>query len=60
MHKIKPDIITSGTVTNNFKGTVERFLASINAFSFMSSAKETPAYWKRFGDTHIFSEIVLC
>ena len=47
MHKIKPDTITSGTVTNNFKGTIERFVASDNAFSFMSSVNETSAYWKR-------------
>ena len=48
MHKIKPGKLTEGTVKNNFKGTIERFVASDNAFSFMSSVKETSAYWKQF------------
>ena len=47
-HKIKPGTFTTGTVKNNFKGTIKRFVASDNAFSFMSSAKGTPAYWKDF------------
>ena len=44
MYKIKPGTITPGTVKNNFKGTIKRFVASNNAFSFMSSIKGTPAY----------------
>ena len=48
MHKIKPGTLTAGTVKNNFKGTIERFVASDNAFSFISSVKGTPAYWKQF------------
>ena len=48
MHKIKPGTLTAGTVKNNFKRTIEKFVASDNAFSFMSSAKRTPAYWKQF------------
>ena len=36
-----------GTVKNNLKGTTERFVASGNAFSFMSSVKET-ACCKKF------------
>ena len=43
MHKIKPGTLTAGTVKNNFKGTIERFVASDNAFSFMSLVKGTPA-----------------
>ena len=39
---------TAGTVKSNFKGTIERFLARNNAFSFISSVKETSAYWKQF------------
>ena len=31
MHKIKPGTLTAGTVKNNFKGTIERFVASDNA-----------------------------
>ena len=48
MHKIKPGTLTEGTFKNNFKGTIERFVASDNAFSFMSSVKRTPAYWQQF------------
>ena len=32
----------------DFKETIERFAASDNAFSFMSSVKGTSAYWKQF------------
>ena len=48
MHKIKPGTLTAGTVKSNFKRTVERFVASDNAFSFMSSVKGKLAYWKQF------------
>ena len=48
MHKIKPGTLTAGAVKTNFKETIERFVASGNAFSFMNSVKRTPAYWKQF------------
>ena len=48
MHKIKPGTFAAGTVKIYFKGTIERFVARDNAFSFMSSVKGTPAYWKQF------------
>ena len=48
MQKIKPGTLTAGTVKSNFKGTIERFVAKDNAFSFMNSVKGTPAYWKQF------------
>ena len=32
MHKIKPGTLTAGTGKNNFKGTIEKFVASGNAF----------------------------
>ena len=48
MDKIKPGKITAGTIKNNFKQTVKRFVASENAFSFTSLVKGTPAYWKQF------------
>ena len=44
MHKIKPGKLTAGMVKNNLQGTIERFVASDNAFSFMSSVKGTPPY----------------
>ena len=37
IHKIKPDKITAGTIENNFKGIIKRFVASDNAFLFMTS-----------------------
>ena len=48
MHKIKPGTLAVGMVKNNFKGVIGRFVASDNAFLFMSSVKGTPAYWKKF------------
>ena len=48
IHKIKPGALTAGTVKNNLKGTIERFVASENAFLFMGSVKGTPVYWKQF------------
>ena len=48
MHKIKPGMLTIGMVKNNLKETIERFVVSDNEFSFMSSVKGTPAYWKQF------------
>ena len=47
MHIIKSGVLAAGTVKSNFKGTIERFVARNNAFSFMSSVKGTPAYWKQ-------------
>ena len=39
MYKIKPGVLTAGTVM-----TIEMFVASDIAFSFMSSIKGAPAY----------------
>ena len=47
MHKIKSGTLTAGSIKSNFKESVERFVASDNTFSFMSSVKGTPAYWKQ-------------
>ena len=44
MHKIKPGTLTEGMGKNSFKGTIERFVASDNTFSLMSSVKGAPAY----------------
>ena len=48
MHKIKPGTLTEEAVKKDFKGTIWKFVARENAFSFISSVKETPAYWKQF------------
>ena len=71
MHKFKQGALTAGTVESDFKGTLDRFIAKGIAFSFMSSVKGTPAYWKQFlydaltmvkqlGIPTYFSEIVMC
>ena len=48
MHKIEPGTLLAGTVKNNLKGIIERFVASDNAFSFISSVKGTSGYRKQF------------
>ena len=47
MHKIRPGMLTAEIVKNNLKGIIERFVGSDNAFSFMTSVKGTPSYWKQ-------------
>ena len=42
MHKTKLGTLTPETVKSNFKGTIEKFVARDNAFSFMSSVKGPP------------------
>ena len=46
MHRIKADQLTARAMKQNYRDTVERFVASDNASSFMSFVKETLAYWK--------------
>ena len=40
--------LTAGMLSKNFKQRVQEFIAEDKAFSFMSSIKRTPAYWKKF------------
>ena len=45
MYEIKADQFTAGTIKQNYRGgTIDRFVGSDNAFSFISSVKGTPAY----------------
>ena len=48
MQKVRGMQITAGIVKQNYKESVKRLLSSENAYSFMSSVKGTPAYWKQF------------
>ena len=48
MHQIKPGTLTARAIKSHFKRAIARFGASDNAFSFTSSVKGTPAYWKKF------------
>ena len=43
MHKIKPGQLTAGTIKQNYRGTIDKYVASDNAFSFMSQVKGTPS-----------------
>ena len=44
MYRNKQGTLEAGTVKSNFKGIIDR----LDAFSFMRSTKETPAYLKHF------------
>ena len=48
MQKVCSNQLTAGMLTGNFKETVQSFVANDEAYSFMSTIKGTPAYWKRF------------
>ena len=47
MHKIKPGTLTAGTVKNSFTGTTGWFVATDDAFLFISLIKGKSAYWKQ-------------
>ena len=44
----KPSTLTAEVVKNNVKRTNDRFAASDNAFLFVSSVKQIPAYWRQY------------
>ena len=48
IYKIIASALTSETVENNLKRETEVFVASDNAFSFISSMKRTSGHWKQF------------
>ena len=48
MRKVVSYNLTEGMLCNNFKKKVKDFIASNQGFTFMSTIKETPAYWKKF------------
>ena len=48
MQKVRSNSLTAGMLSQNFKETVKSFVANDKAFSFMSTIKGTPAYWKKF------------
>ena len=47
MRKITSNSLNAGMLSSNFKATVQQFIAQDKAYSFMSSIKGTPAYWKK-------------
>ena len=48
MRKVATTNLTAGMLSRNFKETVQQFIASDAAFSFMNTKKGTQAYWKKF------------
>ena len=48
MRKITSNSLNAGMLSNNFKATVQQFIAQDKACSFMSSIEGTPAYWEKF------------
>ena len=48
MRKVASNNLTAGMLCSNFKEKVKDFIASDQAFTFMSGIKGTPAYWKKF------------
>ena len=59
--------VRTGTVKKNYKESVKRFLYSENAYSFTSSVKDMPVYWKRFisnaetiRNTKLFLDLIMC
>ena len=48
MKKVRTNQITAGMLSNNFESTIKSCIAKDEGFSFMSSIKGTPAYWKTF------------
>ena len=71
MKKVLSNDSTAGMLSKNFKQRVQEFIAKDKAFSFMSSIKGTPVYWKKnfasgfsYGkairNTNIFLNIVMC
>ena len=59
MHKIKPGQLTSGKIKHNYKGRIDRFVGSDNTFSFISSVKGAPPYWKQFFHDNFYMIIKL-
>lgn len=48
MRKVASTNLTAGMMNESFKKKVKEFVASDQAYTFMSSIKGTPAYWKKF------------
>ena len=48
MKKVLSNDLTAGMLSKNLKQRVQEFIVEDKAFSFMSSIKGTPAYWKKF------------
>ena len=46
--KVISNNLTAEMLSKNFKQRVKELIAQDKAFSFMSSIKDTPVYWKTF------------
>ena len=45
--KIASDILKTEKLSKTFQTTIQQFIAQDKAYSFISSIKDTPAYWKK-------------
>ena len=48
VRKVVATDLTAGMLSRNCKKTVQQFIASVEAVSFMNTIKRTSAYWKKF------------
>ena len=48
MKKVISKHLTAGMLSKTFKQRLKELIAKDKAFSFMSSVKDTPTYWKKF------------
>ena len=48
LQKIRCSELTASSIKGNYKESIKQLLTNDNKFSFMSSLKGTPAYWKQF------------
>ena len=48
MQKVCSNQLTAGMLTGNYEETVQSSVANNETYSFMSTIKGTPEYWKKF------------
>ena len=48
VRKVKLGLLTIETIKQNYKGAIDKFIASDSAISFLISVKRTPSFWKQF------------
>ena len=48
MKKVVSNILTAGIMSKYYKQRVKELIPKDKAFSFITSIKGTPAYWKKF------------
>ena len=49
MQKVECSDLTPGLSLQNYKEKIKSLIANDEAFNFINTLKETPTYWKLFG-----------